>query len=197
MRALPIQPHPEVQLPSLPRAEVDRTLQIQAYSAWLGFNAQYIRQMFRSRQQFVNEANKYARDVLGWDDEAGTPPLSPKTARNLGIHGLDGVNTGSNEAGWGGSQRSPSPRSPSRRSSWHGEDSRTDHAFGQPRRSPRRDTWQGSDDVSEHGFKQYRRSPRQDTHERSSYRRSDFGSDRSPRWNGSRVRREQSWGSEL
>ncbi|KAH0830321.1 P-loop containing nucleoside triphosphate hydrolase protein [Lanmaoa asiatica] len=93
MRALPIQPHREIQLPSLPSPKLDKTLQIQAYSAWLGFNAQYTRQMFRSRQQFVNEVNKYARDVLGWADESGTPPLSPRTARNLGIHGLDGVNT--------------------------------------------------------------------------------------------------------
>lgn len=200
MRALPIQPHPEFQLPSLPRPELDKTLQIQAYTAWLGFNAQYTRQLFRSRQQFVNEANKYARDVLGWADESGTPPLSPKTARNLGIHGLDGVNTGSNEMlGWGGSQRSSSPQNPSRRSSWQGGD-RSDHAFGQARRSPRQDTyrrsWQERDDASDGGFRRYQRSPRQDTDERSSYGRSNFGSSRSPRWNGGRVSREQSWNGE-
>ena len=199
MRALPIQPHPELQLPSLSRPELDKTLQIQAYGAWLGFNAQY-RQLFRSRQQYVNEANKYARDVLGWADEAGTPPLSPKTARNLGIHGLDGVNTSNNEVGLGGYQRSSSPRGPPRRSSWQEEESRSDHAFGHARRSPRQDThrpsWQRGDDASDHGFRQYRRSPRQDTHERSSYGRSDTGSGRSPRWSGGRVRREHSWDGE-
>ena len=200
MRALPIQPHPELQLPSLSPPELDKTLQIQAYGAWLGFNSQYTRQLFRSRQQFVNEANKYARDVLGWADEVGTPPLSPKTARNLGIHGLDGVNTSSNEVGYGGYQRSSSPRSPSRRS-WQEEDTRSDHAFGHARRSPRPDThrpsWQRGEDVADDGFRRYRRSPRQDTHERSSYGRSDTGSNRSPRWGGGgRVRREQGWDGE-
>ena len=168
MRALPIQPHPEFQLPSLPRPELDKALQIQAYSAWLGFNAQYTRQMFRSRQQFVNEANKYARDVLGWADEHETPPLSPKTARNLGIHDLNGVNTGSYQFESDRFQRSSSTRSPSRRLSWQGEDSRPD-----------------------------RRSPRRDIHERSSYRQPDFGSSRSPHWSGSRVRRERGWDGEL
>ncbi|KAG8217255.1 P-loop containing nucleoside triphosphate hydrolase protein [Butyriboletus roseoflavus] len=196
MQALPIQPHPELQLSPLATAELDKTLQIQAYSAWLGFNAQYIRQMFRSRQQYVNEANKYARDVLGWAD--GTPPLSPKTARNLGIHGLDGVNTGSNEFGRDAYQRSSSRQSPSRRLSWQGEDSRSDHAFGQARRSPRQDTyrrtWQERDDVSDDGSRRYRPSSRQD--EGSSYRRSNFGSHRSPRWNSGRISREQGWGSE-
>jgi len=200
MRAIPIQPHPEPQLPSLPRPELDKTLQIQAYGAWLGFNSQYTRQMFRSRQQFVNEANKYAREVLGWADELGTPPLSPKTARNLGIHGLDGVNTSSNEFGQAGHQRSSSPSSPSRRTSWQGEDSRSDHAFGQARRSPRQDTYassmQGRDHVSDDGLRRYRRSPRQDTYERSSYRRSEFGASRSPRRSGGQVRREQGWDGE-
>lgn len=194
MRALPIQPHPEFQLPSLPRTELDKTLQIQAYGAWLGFNAQYTRQLFRSRQQYVNEANKYARDVLGWADESGTPPLSPKTARNLGIHGLDGVNTGSSEFGY---QRSSSRQSASRRSSWQGEDSRSDRAFGQARRPPRQDTyrrsWQERGDVSDDGSRGYRRSSRQDTDEGSSYRRPNFGSPRSPRWNSGRISREQSW----
>jgi ATP-dependent RNA helicase MSS116 len=223
MRALPIQPHPELQLPSLSRPELDKTLQIQAYGAWLGFNTQY-KQLFKSRQQFVNEANKYARDVLGWADEVGTPPLGPKTARNLGIHGLDGVNTSSNEVGWGGHQRSSSPRGPSR-TSWQGEDSRSEHAFGHARRSPRQDShkpsWQRGDGASDHafgharrsprqdthrpswqrgesdhGFGQNRRSPRQDTHERSSYGRSDTGSGRSPRWSGGGARREQSWAGE-
>lgn len=200
MRALPIQPHPELQLPSLSRPELDKTLQIQAYGAWLGFNAQYTRQIFRSKQQYVNEANKYARDVLGWADESGAPPLSPKTARNLGIHGLDGVNTSSNEFGRGGYQRSSSPQSSSRRSSWHGEDDRSGHAFGQARRSPRQDTyrrsWQEKDNVSDVGSGRYRRSSHQDTDERSSYRRSNYGSSRSPRWNGDRAVREQGWGGE-
>lgn len=200
MRALPIQPHPEFQLPSLPRPELDKALQIQAYGAWLGFNSQYTRQMFRSRQQFVNEANKYAREVLGWADESGTPPLSPKTARNLGIHGLDGVNTSSNEFGRDGHQRSSSHSNPSRRTSWQGENSRSDHAFGQARRSPRQDTYgssmQGRDNVSDDGLRRYRRPPRQDTYERSSYRQSEFGASRSPRWSGGRVRREQSWDGE-
>ncbi|KAG6379200.1 P-loop containing nucleoside triphosphate hydrolase protein [Boletus reticuloceps] len=167
MRALPIQPHPELQLPSIPRPVLDRTLQIQAYSAWLGFNAQYVRQIFRSRQQYVNEANKYAREVLGWADESQAPPLSPTTARNLGIHGLDGVNTGSHAFGRDGHQRSSS-RSPSRKSSWQGEDNVPDGGF--------------------------RRFQRQDTREQSSNRRSDFGSSRPPRRNGGWVRREQSWG---
>ncbi|KAF8120953.1 P-loop containing nucleoside triphosphate hydrolase protein [Boletus edulis] len=167
MRALPIQPHPELQLPSIPRPVLDRTLQIQAYSAWLGFNAQYVRQIFRSRQQYVNEANKYARDVLGWADECQAPPLSPTTARNLGIHGLDGVNTGSHAFGRDGHQRSSS-RSPSRKPSWQGENN-----------------------VPNDGF---RRFQRQDTRERTSNRQSDFGPSRSPRRNGGWVRREQSWG---
>lgn len=201
MRALPIQPHPELELPSLPRPGLDKTLQIQAYSAWLGFNAQYTRQLFRSRQKFVDEANKYARDVLGWADESGTPPLSPQTARNLGIHGLNGVNTGSYDFGGGGYQRSSSrPQSPSRRSSWRGEDSRFDHAFGQVRRSPRQDTyrssWQGENNVSNDEFGGRRHSPRQDGDERSSYRRSNFGFSRSSHSNGGRGRREQGWGGE-
>lgn len=199
MRSLPIKPHPELQLPSLPRPELDRTLQIQAYSAWLGFNAQYTRQMFRSRQKFVDEANKYARDVLGWADES-TPPLSPRTARNLGIHGLHGVNTGSYEFSRDGHQRPSQSQSPSRRSSWQGEDSRFDHAFGQARRSPRQDThrssWQRKDDVSDDGFRKYRHSPREDSDGQSSYRLSGFGSSRPSRWNGGRVRREQGWESE-
>jgi len=191
MRALPIQPHPELQLPSLSRPELDKTLQIQAYGAWLGFNSQYTRQLFKSRQQFVNEANKYARDVLGWADEVGTPPLSPKTARNLGIHGLDGVNTSSNEVGYGGYQRSSSPRSPPRRSSWQEEGTRSDHAFGHARRSPRPDThrpsWQEEGSQSDHAFGHARRSPRPETHRPSWQRGEDVAGDgfrqyrRSPR----------------
>lgn len=196
MRTLPIQPHPEIQLPSLPRAELDKTLQIQAYGAWLGFNAQYTRQVFRSRQQFVNEANKYARDVLGWADESGAPPLSPKTARNLGIQGLDGVNTSDSGLGRDGYQRSSSHRSPPGRSSWQGED----HAFGQARRPPRQDTnrlsWHGGDGIPNDGFGQRRRLPRQDSHERSSDRRSDFKSSRPRRWSDDRVRGERGWDNE-
>lgn len=199
MRALPIQPHPELKLPSLPRSEIDKTLQIQAYSAWLGFNAQYTRQIFRSRQKFVDEANKYARDVLGWADESETPPLSPQTTRNLGIHGLNGVNTGSYTFERHGDQRySARSQSPSHRSSWRGEGSRFDHALGNARRSPRYDThkssWRGEDGVSDDGFSKNR--SRRDSDERSSYQRSDFGSRRSPRWSGGRVRREQGWGNE-
>jgi len=176
MRALQIQPHSELRLPSLPSPELDRDLQIQAYSAWLGFNAQYVRQMFRSRQQYVHEANKYAKDVLGWAEDSGSPPLSPRTARNLNIHGLDGVNAGRNDPGWDG-QRSPSrSRSPSHRPSW-GEHGSSDGAFRRPRSPPRQDTrsrsWQQREDTSDGGFAHHRRLPHQDTRSRLWQQRED------------------------
>ncbi|KAG9318189.1 P-loop containing nucleoside triphosphate hydrolase protein [Chiua virens] len=203
MRALPIQPHPELQLPSLPRPELDRTLQIQAYSAWLGFNAQYTRQMFKSKQQYVNEANKYARDVLGWADEFEAPPLSPQTARNLGIYGLDGVNAGSSGNGFRRDEYqrgSPRSRSPSRRSSWGDEDTQLGRTSAQVRRSPRPDSykppWQREDGASDDGFTQRRLSPRRDFDGRSSYRRSQFGSSDFADRNRSRGRTERGWQDE-
>ncbi|KIJ17129.1 hypothetical protein PAXINDRAFT_9980 [Paxillus involutus ATCC 200175] len=92
MRPIPIQAHPPLQLPSVPASDLDKKLQIQAYGAWLGFNTAFIRMMGVTKQKFVDEANRYAWDVLGWADKHVPPPIARRTAQVIGIGSVKGIN---------------------------------------------------------------------------------------------------------
>ncbi|KAF9244241.1 P-loop containing nucleoside triphosphate hydrolase protein [Melanogaster broomeanus] len=92
MKTLPIQPHPPLQLPDLPPTMLEEELQIKAYAAWLGFNASSSTPGM-SKQDLVDEANKYAWNVLGWADKTTPPPISQRTVQMIGLGRVAGLNT--------------------------------------------------------------------------------------------------------
>ncbi|KAH7910632.1 P-loop containing nucleoside triphosphate hydrolase protein [Hygrophoropsis aurantiaca] len=96
MNKLPITRH--TPLPPLERgrvatalASLDEQTQQQAYAAWLGFNKSFLRQFKWTSQRFVEEGNKYAREVLGWLD-ANPPPISKKSVGMMGLKHCPGLN---------------------------------------------------------------------------------------------------------
>ncbi|KIJ60677.1 hypothetical protein HYDPIDRAFT_138942 [Hydnomerulius pinastri MD-312] len=101
MSSIPIQPHPTIDLSSLPEINltdaIDQNLVIQAYNSWLGFNVSFMKLLRLSRSEFVDEANRYARGVLGWANKEVGPPVSRATALAVGLQGVKGLNTNTEE----------------------------------------------------------------------------------------------------
>ncbi|KIK63954.1 hypothetical protein GYMLUDRAFT_40163 [Collybiopsis luxurians FD-317 M1] len=62
-----------------------------AYSAWLGYYKGQAKTTKWSSEQLVEEATRYAKDVLGWKQDL-PPPLSPKIIGRMGLKGVKGLN---------------------------------------------------------------------------------------------------------
>ncbi|EGN96192.1 hypothetical protein SERLA73DRAFT_94250 [Serpula lacrymans var. lacrymans S7.3] len=70
---------------------LDPKIKGQTYAAWLGFYKSYCKPMKWSPAQLVIEANKYAREVLGWEGKL-PPPLARRTVGMMGLKGVPGLN---------------------------------------------------------------------------------------------------------
>lgn len=93
---LPIQPH--VSLPPLPMdeihtalASVEQTTKGQAYQAWLGYYAAYLKKMQIHQAEFVEMANTYAMEVLHYKG-GKPPPILAKTVGMMNLKGVPGLN---------------------------------------------------------------------------------------------------------
>ncbi|KAJ3873963.1 P-loop containing nucleoside triphosphate hydrolase protein [Lentinula edodes] len=62
-----------------------------AYVAFLGYYKGQARVLKWSPEKLIEEANKYARQVMGWTD-ALPPPVSPKAVGMMGLRGVKGLN---------------------------------------------------------------------------------------------------------
>ena len=70
---------------------VDNQTKAQAYGAWLGYYKQFLGKMGVKPQQFVEMANIYAMEILGYP---GTlpPPMEARTVGKMGLKGVKGLN---------------------------------------------------------------------------------------------------------
>ncbi|KAF5391246.1 hypothetical protein D9757_003016 [Collybiopsis confluens] len=69
----------------------ERDSAMKAYAAWLGYYKGQSKTTKWSSEQLVAEANRYAKDSLGWK-EASPPPLQAKTVGKMGLKGVKGLN---------------------------------------------------------------------------------------------------------
>lgn len=65
-----------------------------AYAAWLGYYKGQSKTTKWGSEKLVEEANRYAKEVLGWKDVL-PPPLMPKTVGMMGLRGVKGLNVDS------------------------------------------------------------------------------------------------------
>ena len=72
-------------------AAVDQTIKGQAYQAWLGYYATYIKKMQVTPAQFVEMANTYAMEILKYEGNR-TPPIMAKTVGMMNLKGVPGFN---------------------------------------------------------------------------------------------------------
>lgn len=96
VQALPINPHPAFS--SIPSQEItnalqkiDSTTKAQTYQAWLGYYNVFMRRMGVTPDQFVEMANTYVMEVLGYKGNK-PPPIMAKTIGNMGLKGARGFN---------------------------------------------------------------------------------------------------------
>ena len=93
-------------------ARVDIRTKEQAYVAWMGFYNGSCGKMGWGKPQLVQEANRYALEVLGCP---GIPGILKKTAGMMGLKGVPGLNLVTDLPGQGGRRRRRSRR---RRQPW-------------------------------------------------------------------------------
>ncbi|KAF9244243.1 hypothetical protein BU15DRAFT_71800 [Melanogaster broomeanus] len=84
---------PSTPAPDLPPSKLEEELQIEAYGAWLGFNASSLHTLRMSKQDLVDEANKYAWNVLGWADKMTTTQFGKRNVQILSLERVTGLNT--------------------------------------------------------------------------------------------------------
>ena len=80
-------------------ARVDIRTKEQAYVAWMGFYNGSCGKMGWGKPQLVQEANRYALEVLGCP---GIPGILKKTAGMMGLKGVPGLNLVTDLPGQGG-----------------------------------------------------------------------------------------------
>lgn len=97
VKALPIKPQ-TLSAETLPSYEINNALTLvdsqakaQAYGAWLGYYKQFLTKMNIKPQQFVEMANTYVKDILGYPGNL-PPPMDPRTVGKMGLKGVKGLN---------------------------------------------------------------------------------------------------------